>query len=71
LLARLSGPLQEYPKNALKVPKNACKNMKNRAIKYPVFGVFLPPRNHQTLTNSHFHFLNIRKFSEKTAIFEG
>jgi len=27
------------------------------AIYYPDFGVFLPPRNSETLINSHFHIL--------------
>jgi len=47
------------------------QKFKKLAIYYPNFGVFLPPRNPETLINSHFHFLNIRKFSQKMAIFEG
>jgi len=39
------------------------QKFKKSAIYYPDFGVFLPPRNSETLINSHFQFLNIRKFS--------
>ena len=71
LFIRLSDHLQECPKNSRKMPLNARKNLKNRAIKYPNFGVFLLFQNHQTLINSHFMFLKERYFGQKRVIFEG
>jgi len=47
------------------------QKFKKSVIYYPDFGVFLLFQNHQTLINSHFHFLNIRKYGQKSAIFEG
>ena len=41
------------------------------AIYYLDFGVFLLFQNYQTLINSYFQFLNIWKFSQKSAVFEG
>ncbi len=37
----------------------------------PIFGLFLPPTNLETLINSHFQILRGGNFSQKRAIFEG
>jgi len=49
-----------------------CLNFRKISkITTPVFGLFLPSRNPETLTNSHFQFLKEGNFSRKSAVFEG
>jgi len=42
--------------------------LEKTAIRYPVFGVFWPIQNLETLINSHFQISNILKFNQKSAI---
>lgn len=67
LLKPPSGITQKRTESAFK----RTQKLKKWQFYYPDFGVFLLFQNHQTLINSHFNFLNIRKFSQKSAIFEG
>jgi len=59
------------PQKRMESAFKRTQKFKKSAIYYPDFGAFLPPRNSETLINSHFHFLNIRNFSQESAIFEG
>jgi hypothetical protein len=49
--------LQEYPLNARRVPFFGASIFEKLAITTPVFALFLPPQNHETLINSQFQIL--------------
>jgi hypothetical protein len=49
--------LQECPLNARRVPFFEALIFEKSAITTPVFSLFLPPQNHETIINSHFQIL--------------
>ena len=63
--------LQECPKNARKGAFFEASIFEKSAIRYPVFGVFWPIQDFETIINSHFQILEEVKIWSKKGHFRG